>query len=371
MLPIFELLNQSKYYFYFLVVDEFLDIKLPELNNLYSISPQSLNITLREKNSGLLLSHPTTQKFINDTTPTGFTPVIIPFKPSSKLEIICHNNKWILAANQATLNRYFEDKIKFTDLCYQNGLPQIPNLVGPLSSELYSLAESKFGLELVAQTHFGWAGNSTHLAKSFSQISQLIEPNTVVKLSPLLTGYSLLNNCCLTSAGLIQSPPALQYTGLPEFTQNPFATVGRQWPCLAPTEIQQQVRHVTEKFSTILQSQKFRGFFGLDFFVNNNQVYLLECNPRLTASFAFYTEIEMKHQLNPLFLLHLIQFLDLDYSININQEASRFYLPDFIGSELTQKNSTGTTIKKFHNFTPFTHTFDPVIIDPTISAKFL
>ncbi|HPH19617.1 MAG TPA: ATP-grasp domain-containing protein, partial [Haliscomenobacter sp.] len=85
----------------------------------------------------------------------------------------------------------------------------------------------------------------------------------------------------------------------------------------------------------ILTPLNYRGFFGLDFLVSENQVYLLECNPRLTASFAFYTQIELKNDLTPLFYFDLAEFINLDYQIDLLQEQSRFYNQNIIGSEIT------------------------------------
>jgi hypothetical protein len=361
-----DILNSLPVDFFFLVVDPQLDISLPQLKNFYSISNPNLLI----KNSGYLLSSPKTIEYINQiSSNSGHQVAIIPFKPSAKIDLICKKNKWINISNPAPLNRFFEDKIKFYQLCLENNLPVIDSLIGSVNPHFLSQAEKKFGLPLVLQTHFGWAGNSTHLVSNIKTIFQIVAKNTIAKISPFLTGYSLLNNCCLTKDGLIQSPPALQYTGLKPFTNNPFATVGRQWPCQAPPKIISQVKTITNDFAKILSKYHFYGFFGLDFFVYQQRVYLLECNPRLTASFAFYTDIELKNNLNPLFYFHLLQFANPDFSINIDHEY-RFDKP-LIGSEVTLKNEASVTIKKFHDFTIFSPKTNPIKIPQSITNKLI
>ncbi len=165
---------------------------------------------------------------------------------------------------------------------------------------------------------------------------------------------------------MIQSPPALQYTGLQSLTDNPFTTVGRQWPCLAPTSVQDQVRQITQNFSQTIQSLGYLGFFGLDFLISQDKVYLLECNPRLTASFAFYTQIELKHQLTPLFLIHLSQFLELSSTLNTTEIQSLLDSSQIIGSEITLKNRDSQTIKKYHDFIPFVKDLDQIQIPQNI-----
>lgn len=382
---LFDQINQSNYCFYFLVVDDFLDIFLPQLQNfhlIYASNPKQ-KIFLDQKNipyfsleesgntdipqnSGKLLSNLKVTQYINSTA-DNHQVVIVPFKPSAKIEFICRQNNWICAATSHHLNRFLEDKNQFYSFCQENNLPVVPSAINNFNQENFTKYQHQFQTDkLVIQTHFGWAGKSTFSAQNWSEIKDSISPEIKVKFSPFLTGYSLLNNCCLTSSGLIQSPPALQYTGLKPFTQNPFTTVGRQWPCLAPPEIQSQIRILTSNFAKLIQPLKYLGFFGLDFLVSNNQVYLLECNPRLTASFAFYTQIEINQSLNPLFLFHLAQFINLP-SVSTASDAQKMLdSTNIVGSEITQKNYDSQTIKKYHDFLPFTQNLDPVQIPQNI-----
>ena len=378
---LFDQINQSNYIFYFLVVDDFLDIALPQLKNfhlIFSSSPKQKNYldsqnipyfvcpTSDIQNSGKLLSDNSVQNYIISTAKNRQI-VIVPFKPSAKIEFICQQNNWICAAVDHQLNRFLEDKNEFTLFCQKNNLPTIPSTIDLFNQTNFAKYQKQFQADkLVIQTHFGWAGKSTFSANNWEEIKNSIPLETKVKFSPFLEGYSLLNNCCLTQAGLIQSPPALQYTGLREFTSNPFTTVGRQWPCLAPTEIQNQVRQITSDFAKNIQSLSYQGFFGLDFLVSNNQTYLLECNPRLTASFAFYTQIEINQNLNPLFLFHLSQFIDLSQTPTASEAQSLINSVEIVGSEITLKNQDSQTIKKYHDFIAFTSSLNPITIPQNI-----
>jgi hypothetical protein len=385
-------LNQSPFIFYFLVVDEFLDIDLfPRLKNfhlIYAYNTDRIKLlkdrnapyfcleengfSLEEKNTGRLLSHPQVIEYIQNTSQKAdLKPVIIPFKPSAKIDLLCQKHDWINASNGSSLNRLLEDKIKFPQICQKKDIPIIPLEIDTFTQNNFIKYQNIFNnSHLVIQTHFGWAGNSTFNANTWDEVKDRIAPGTVVKYSPFFEGYSLLNNCCLTKKGLIQSPPALQYTGLKPFTDNPFTTVGRQWPSFAPTTIQEQIKVITQNFSLILQELGYKGFFGLDFLVNGDKVYLLECNPRLTASFAFYTDIELKQNLTPLFFFHLLEFINIDYDFNLEEEQSRFYNQKIIGSEITQKDRNQVTIKKINDFSSFSLTCNPITIQPQIVKKF-
>jgi hypothetical protein len=372
MTKIEEYLNSLPYHFYFLVVDDFLDISLPTLTNFTSVSPSSLGINLSQKNSGKLLSHPACIEFIKRHTPSKLTPAIIPFKPSSKIDLICKQQGWLNISNSGKLNRTLEDKLLFSSLLDQHQLPQLPHQITTLTQDNFLSAQKVFNTsKLVIQTHFGWAGNSSYMTDNYQQISDKVPEHTPVKIMPYLQGISLINNCCLTPNGLIQSPPGLQYTGIPLLSSNPLATTGRQWPSHASPEVLSQIRQLTISFSKILEQLGYKGFFGLDFFVYNQEVYILECNPRLTASFAFYTYIEQQAKYQPLFFHHLLSFIDAKFKFDIVQESSRFNSTSIIGSELTLKNTQGTTVRKYNDFVDMASDGNPTNISRQYLDKVL
>lgn len=338
-------LNQSNYNFFFLTVNPFLDIKLPQLKNFYHIRSASV------KNSGQLLAQPSSIRYIDKICRQNHRqPAIVFFKPSAKIDFLCQKYNWLKIGNSASLTRPLEDKIKFFRLCQKKGLPQITQFIAPFNKKTYKKYKQRLG-QLVIQTKLGWAGKSSHLSRQWTDIVSKIPIDTPVKYSPYLkNSYTLTNNCCLTSRGLIQSPPARQINGIRYLSPNPLATVGRQWPCQSPLDTKNQVKKISQQFASILSDKNYKGFFGLDFLVSKKQVYLQECNPRLTASFAFYTRIEQNNNITPLFYLHLATFLGLDKNINLAREQKRFHHPSIIGYQLNQKNRQGNTIRQIDRF---------------------
>jgi len=326
-----------------------------------------LNINLDIKNSGVFLSESKTIEFIKEKTKqSNHQAVIIPFKPSGKIEHICQKENWIYAANPAKLNRFLEDKINFSNLCKKFNFPTIPCIIDNFNQQNFEKYQQVLNNNLVIQTRFGWAGKSTFYSSTWQDLQNKIPLETSVKYAPLLSGYSLINNCCLTNQGVIQSPPGLQYTGLPQFTKNPFTTVGRQWPSFAPINVIEKIKTLTQQFSDILKTINYKGFFGLDFFVDKNEVYILECNPRLTASFELYHQIETKNNLNSLFFFHLLSFLPLKVEFEIAKDLKRFYDSNIVGSEITKKDELNNTCGRYRDFIPFSSQSNPININPSI-----
>jgi len=344
-------LNQSPYYFFFLVVDDSLGISPPSLEYFTTINSKEYD---HEINSGQLLSNPKVVKFIENTAKTqNKLPAIVSFKPSAKIDFICKKNHWLNVGNSHRLTRLVEDKLKFPLICKSLKIPILPFVIDKFNKLSHQKALKQFGSQIIIQTHFGWAGKSTYRGDTFGNLKTTIPLNTPVKFSPYIgNSYTLLNNCCLTNRGLIQSPPAIQFTGIKELTKNPFSTVGRQWPSMAPEKIIKQVSEITKTFSKYLQKHNYKGFFGLDFLVaDNNQVYILECNPRLTASFAFYTKIELKAKLEPLFFFHLAEFTLNNYPLDLKKEQSRITNRQIIGTQLTKRDDKNKISGKLETLT--------------------
>jgi len=374
-------LSNSLYSFYFLVVDEFLDISLPQFKNFHLIyayknkniknlkNPyfclEEQGVRLSEKNSGKLLSCPQIIEYIKKTSINN-QPVIIPFKPSAKIEHLCQQFSWINAAVSSKLNRFLEDKNQFFTFCQKHKLSIIPSSLDTFNQENFLKYQQYFSQKLVIQSHFGWAGNSTFSADNWDKIKDSFPKNTIVKFSPFIQGYSLTNNCCLTQKGLVQSQPALQLTGIKPLTKNPFATVGRQWPSMSPKKVDHQIAKITSNFAKLIKKLNYQGFFGLDFLVDqNNKVYLLECNPRLTASFAFYTQLELSQNLFPLFLLHLAQFIKISSIPKPRQIQSQINSANISGTEITKKNNS-KTVAKYQQLKPISLQTNSITIPQNI-----
>jgi hypothetical protein len=135
---------------------------------------------------------------------------------------------------------------------------------------------------------------------------------------------------------------------------------------MAPKNIVNKVKKITIKFSKSIKKIQYLGFFGLDFLVNQeNKVYLLECNPRLTASFSFYTQLEIKRNLYPLFLLHLIQFLKINFPIYTRKFQKQLNFSDIAGTEITQKIKS-QTVAKYQQFSPISQKTNQINIPQKI-----
>ncbi len=290
------------------------------------------------KNTGHLLSHPLVIDFINSQTHL-VKPAIACFKPSLKIDLLIKKRGWQLIANTSEINKFWEDKINFYHLCQKLELPILAAQIVELKEGLFSLLAKKWGLPFLAQTSFGWAGKSSYLIKSEEDWKKLEGKRGLkVKIAPYLQAQTLINNACLLGSGqVLASPLAYQIAGLKSFSNNPLSTCGREWKEGISKEVSKRAEQITKELGKAMFGQGYRGFFGLDFLLDQKgELYLIECNPRLTASSSFYHFLEKEAGLTSLLEHHLLAFLEKPKSLEGKERNSH----SFFGGEIVQRNTS-------------------------------
>jgi len=293
--------------------------------------------TIIAKNSAALLGHPLTLEFI-EKTKGQHTPAILYFKPQSRIDRLIKEKKWQALNNPASLQRKIENKFRLQKICQKLKIPHPSSKIQNLNLENTERLFKLYSSPLIIQSAHGWAGNNTFLLTNNKNLKKHPLFNQKVKISQYIPGLTLINNAVVTKHGTIQSPPALQFTGLPGLTPTTLGTCGRQWPAPIEEKTRKKIIKITEKIGDYLHQINYKGFFGLDFQLSKNKdLFLIEINPRLTASFSFYTHLELQKNLTPLLLFHILSHLDSPYEIDIKKEQKRADNLKIIGSELTQK----------------------------------
>lgn len=290
------------------------------------------------RNTGHILSHPRVIELIK-TESGKETPAIAFFKPSLKIDLLLKKMNWKAVGNPSSLNKFWEDKISFYTQAKKLSLPIPDGEIVKISSKNFSGLAKKWALPFLLQFASGWAGKSSFLIKKNQDLKAILgQDYREVKITTHLTGETIINNACLLPDGqILVGSPGWQITGRSPFTNNPLSTCGREWRGAINNQVREKIYQITQGLGKEMFKNGYRGFFGLDFLVNERgKVFLLECNPRLTASFVFYNYLELEKGLLPLLFYHLKSFLSPDQRIPLTR---RDYLK-FYGGELIQRNVT-------------------------------
>ncbi len=295
------------------------------------------------KNTGHLLSHPEVVRFIKDQTEKvnkrlgkEERPAIVYFKPSLKIDLMVQKMDWQLVGNSSPLNKYWEDKLNFYPAGEDLGLPVLKGEVIKYKSDLFKSLAERYSLPFITQSSFGWAGKSSYLIKDKKDWEDLKEKKGLAfKVSPFVEGQTLINNVCVLRGGeVLASPLAYQLTNIKPFANRPLSTCGREWKEGISEKINQRALEITKSLGKEMFKKGYKGYFGLDFILDESgKLHLLECNPRLTASFVFYHFLEKEAGLTSLLEHHLLTFLGKK-----EIKGRERYDYSFRGGEIIQRN---------------------------------
>ncbi len=294
------------------------------------------------RSSGLILEQPLVLSFIKEKAGNQI-PNILFFKPQKKIEILAKKYGFRLIGNPVEINRIFEDKVEFFKTCQKRGIKTPAGEIIDLSLIDFKEKATKYGLPLVIQFGRGWAGNSTFFIKSENDLLALQQKydRIKVKLCQYIKGITLLNNAVIYQNKIFVSKPAIQIKARECLTSAEGGTGGRSWPVKLTPAVTKQITDITLRVGEIMRAEKYLGFFGLDFLLNEEgEILLSENNARLTASAPFFTKLEQKVSSFPLLGYHLLSFFP-----EIFMEPFKYRSPDVSGSEITIRNTQNTPVE--------------------------
>jgi carbamoylphosphate synthase large subunit len=283
------------------------------------------------RNTGHLLARKETVKYIKSQTGNQ-KPLVVFFKPSAKISFVCKKYHWLAVGNNPKLAEFLENKLSFYTWATKNRFPLVPGKISIFNINLLSREKLPF----IIQFKRGWAGKSSFIIRSEKDVEKLKRfSGQKVKVSPFLEGKTFINNGCVLKNGqVLISPPGKQISGIKSLSNNPLSTTGRQWPAKIRNEEEREIGRIANKLGSLIYKEGYRGFFGADFLITKDKkIFLLECNPRLTASFVFYTQLEKQSGVEPLLWHHLDTFASFTGQKNID------YQPNISGSEIIQRNN--------------------------------
>jgi biotin carboxylase len=75
-----------------------------------------------------------------------------------------------------------------------------------------------------------------------------------------------------------------------------------------------------------LRQEGYKGYFELDFLLDadTGEIWLGELNPRVTGASSITNVTAVAYGDMPLFLFHLLEFMDIDYEIDVDELNERW-----------------------------------------------
>jgi biotin carboxylase len=232
----------------------------------------------------------------------------------------------------ASLRHRLDSKIETTRLGNDAGVPSVPNTMGTAATfpDLLALAGSAgLGTDLVVQTPYGDSGQTTFFIadetdwKGFEK-KVAGEP---IKVMKRIEPRELAIEGVITRHGTLVGPLMAELVGFEELTPYDGGWCGDDVSPELLTESQRRMaRERTVAMGERLRAEGYRGYFELDFLLDaeTGDLWLGELNPRVTGASSITNVTSVAYGDMPLFLFHLLEFMDVDYEIDVDELNDRW-----------------------------------------------
>lgn len=257
-----------------------------------------------------------------------------------RTEEICEQLGLKIAFPPAKLRSRMDNKIETVRIGNKVGVPSVPNVLAKVDSyeHLQEVCESLGTNDLVIQAAFGDSGHTTYFVSSedeYYKYAEEIEAEPEVKIMKRINCRGSAIEACTTRCGTVVGPLMTELVGFKALTPYKGGWCGNEMFAGAfSQEVRDKAREYTFKYGEALREEGYRGYFELDFLIDqdSNEVYLGELNPRVTGASSLTNVAAFAHSDIPLFLFHLLEFSGEDFDLNIEELNERWAYPESIDS---------------------------------------
>ena len=297
----------------------------PEIEHPEFLSGEDIN--------NYLLTHPAVREHIDaHARRTGNRPKIAMVFFDEETERICREQGYDLILPSYQLRNHLDSKITTTRLGNEAGAPSVPNVLTTLTDydDLQrQSAQAGLGDDLVLQTPYGDSGKTTFFVASREDWNKCAADvvGEQVKVMKRIRNRAVAVEAVNTRHGTVVGPFMTDLTGYPELTPYRGGWCGNDLYPEALTDDQRAraIEHVS-RLGDRLRQEGYRGFFEIDVLVDldTDEVYLGELNPRISGASSMTHVTAGAYADLPLFLLHLLEFLGVDYDLDVAEMNERW-----------------------------------------------
>ena len=289
--------------------------------------------TSGEDINNYLLTHPAVRAHIADQVRRdGDRPKIAMVFFDEETERICEEQGYDLILPSHELRTYLDSKITTTRLGNEAGAASVPNILTTVTSwtDLNKKARAaKLGKDWVLQTAYGDSGKTTYFVANRDDWNKCATDvvGEEVKVMKRITNRAAAVEAVNTRHGTVVGPFMTDLTGYKELTPYRGGWCGNDlYPeALNDDQRARAIEHV-RKLGDRLRQEGYKGFFEVDVLVDleDDEVYLGELNPRISGASSMTNVTAGAYADVPLFLFHLLEYLDVDYDLDVDEINERW-----------------------------------------------
>jgi biotin carboxylase len=246
-------------------------------------------------------------------------------------ERLAHELGLTIALPPRELRERIDSKVETTRLGNEAGVPSAPNILTRCSSYvdlLTQAADAGLGSHLVVQLPYGDSGRTTFFIDAAEDWDHHAEDllNEDLKVMKNIRHIPGTIEACATRHGTLVGPVQVDLTGFEALTPYKGGWCGNDCAPISLGESQAEIREMARRLGDRLYAEGYRGVFCMDYLIDldDRKVYLGEINPRISGASPLTNLITSRYGGVPLFLFHLLEFMDVDWECDIEQVQDRW-----------------------------------------------
>ncbi len=232
------------------------------------------NIILKEKSKGNLLG--IIAQF------GGQTPI--------KLAKFLYENSLPILGTQYSSIDLAEDRDRFRKLLFKLKLKQAESGIAKSYGEAIKIA-NKIGLPLVVRPSYVLGGRAMEIVHEKNQLKNFVEEAfKAAENNPILID-KFINNAMEVDVDAISDGKEVFVAGIMQHIEEAGIHSGDSACCLPPIAIKEklisEIKNQTKKLALAL---KVKGFMNVQYAIRNDQIYIIEVNPRASRTVPFVSK---------------------------------------------------------------------------------
>jgi biotin carboxylase len=276
-----------------------------------------------------LLRDPETLEFIAQRGPGGKACFVM---VDEDTQALARQARLEVMHPPAELRHRLGSKIVMTRLADEAGVTSVPHVIGRVGSydELSALAQSAgLGDDLVVEAAYGDAGSATFFLRGERDWDHCAGDlvGQEVKVMKRIRNVEVCLEGAVTRHGTVIGPAMTSLVGYPEVTTGKGSWCGNDiWRDVLPPAQTHAAREIVRKLGDVLLREGYRGYFEVDLLhdLDADKLYLGEVNPRISGASPMTNLTTEAYADMPLFLFHLLEYMDVGYELDIEEINSRW-----------------------------------------------
>jgi biotin carboxylase len=277
-----------------------------------------------------LLRDPEILEFIANQGPGGKACFVM---LDEETQALAHQAGLEVMHPPAELRRRLGSKIIMTRLADEAGVPSAPHVIGRAGSyeDLVALAQSsELGDDLVIEAAYGDAGSATFFVRGqddWDRHADALAGQEELKVMKRIRNVEVCIEGTVTRHGTVIGPAMTSLVGYRELTPGRGSWCGNDvWREVLPPAQTRVAREMVRKIGDILSREGYRGYFEVDLLhdLDSDELFFGEVNPRLSGASPMTNLTTEAYADMPLFLFHLLEYMDVDYELDIDEINARW-----------------------------------------------